>query len=116
MNTCVFRDDLAALDVLFENFLCLFGGHLDIGDLLLVGLEDLDDRLELADADAAGLGDGDLVGEALLVDFLNESRKDGTSARGDAAGRHADDYSDVARAFAQNDLVLHLLFDGSEFS
>ena len=42
---CIFIYNLAALKMLFNNTLGLFGGHLNISDLVLAGLENLNNRL-----------------------------------------------------------------------
>ena len=76
---------MAALEMLLDDLFGLVGGHLDVGDLLLARLEDLDDGLVLADADATGLRDRNLALQAFLVDSLNEGIENGTSASSDAA-------------------------------
>ena len=46
--------------------------HFDVGDLRFARFHDLYNRLVLAKADAAGLGNGNFIGQALL---LNQSGK-----------------------------------------
>ena len=88
-----------------DNAHCLLGGHLDVGDLLLAGDLDLDDGLILADTDAAGLGDGDVLGQTALGDFFCKSVEYGTRAGGDTAGSHTDQYLGGVGVFlAQIDL------------
>ena len=90
------------------------GGHhlgidLDIGDLLLAGSEDLYHRLQPADADTAGLGDGNAV-KVTFLDLVQEGGQDRLGAGGDAAGGHADGHTDVAvRLVTDIHLLLHLL-------
>ena len=92
------------------------GRHLDVGDLVLTGLDNLHDGLILADADAAGLCDHDLLAQPLAVDFLHKGVEDGAGAGGDAAGRHAHDDADiVGRFLAQSNPVARLFADLGQF-
>lgn len=69
-----------------------FGRYLDIGDLFFAGFENLDYRLILAHADAAGLRDGDMA-EIAACNLVNECGEHGLCACRDAAGSHADEHA-----------------------
>ena len=51
--------------MLFHNFLCLVGGHVDVGYLFLTCLVDLYNRLKLAVTNTAGLGNSNLFARLL---------------------------------------------------
>ena len=74
----------------------LIGGHFNISRNFSVGLIDLDDGLILAQPDAAGLCDHDIL-QTTFGDLFGESREDGSCACRDAAGSHADDDTDIVR-------------------
>lgn len=71
--------------MLLNDLSSLFGGHLNISDLILARLEDLNYRLILANADAARLRNGDLLAETGLADLLDEGVENGSCSGGDAA-------------------------------
>ena len=91
------------------------GLEFDIGDLLLTGDIHLGDGLQPAHADAAGLGDGDVL-QLPLVDLLQEGLQDGPGAGGDAAGGHAHHHADgILIGLPQTHLLLHAVADGLQF-
>ena len=75
-----------------DNAQRLLGRHLYVCSLFAVRIDDLDNRLVLADADAARLRDHD-IGKLALCDLIDDRGEHGSCARGDAAGRHADEHA-----------------------
>lgn len=58
---------LPPLDMLFNDSLCLFGVHLYISRLIFKpAFKHLDYRLVLADTDASGLRNGNLIGKSRI--------------------------------------------------
>jgi len=110
----VFGDDVAADEMLFNNSLGALGVHLDVSNLVLAGDVDLDNGLILAHADAAGLGNGDLVAHVGGAYGLNKCGQNGSCTGGDAAGGHTYDDSGVIGIVTQGNLVLHLCLNGSK--
>ena len=69
--------------------------HLYIGNLFLAGLHDLHNGLILAQADAAGLGYGNLVRKSAGLYLLGKSVKDRSGACRNSAGSHANHNPDM---------------------
>ena len=99
----------------FHNALSLVGRHLDVGDLFLAALVDLNDRFILANADAAGLGNGSGFGKTHGVYFFHKCVEHRSCTGGNAAGRHADNDADVVGTFTKGNLILHAVADFSKF-
>ena len=93
----------------------LISSHFHIGDLILARLKDLHHRLELADADAAGLGHGDAAGQARRLHLLHKGVQHRTGTGGDAAGGHTHHDPLVTAALPQSNLILHSFLDRLEF-
>ena len=106
--------DIAVDDVFDDDATRLFRRHVHIGILLPVA-EHLDDGLETAHADAARLRDADVV-QVALFRLIQQRVQNGTCARRDAAGRHAD--LDDRLPFSRNAAVVrlgtHLLAERAE--
>ena len=102
----VFRDDIAVDDVIVDNAQCLFRCHFYVCSLGAVFIDNFDDRLELADADAARLRDQDVV-KLAFVDLIRDGGENRSCACCDTAGSHADQntrfrfgiFADVDRHF-----------------
>ena len=110
----VFRYRGAVYQVLAYDARHLIGGHLYIGDLLLTGLEHLHDGLQLAHADASGLGHRHIL-QAAAVYLLHKGGKDGACPGRDAAGRHTDHHpGGIAVILAHCHAVFHPLPQGGQ--
>ena len=83
-------DQLLADDVLLDDLLRRRRVDVPVDDGRHARGDDLDGRLGVAEAHAAGLPDED-VGEALLGERVDERRERLLRAGGNAAGAHADD-------------------------
>ena len=103
----IFCDGFAVDQMLLDDLGYHFGLDLDVGHTLLIPFEDLNDRLKTAHADAAGLRDGHAIAEILFRNLFHKGVQNGTCACRDAAGRHADDDTDLAGAFPKRDFVFH---------
>ena len=62
---CVLVDNSVVDDVLGDDPCDHFGRYLDVSDLILTGLIDLNDRLKTANADAACLGNDNVLKRTL---------------------------------------------------
>ena len=93
--------------MIVDNLNCHFGSHFYISNLFFTGFVDLDDRLVLADADTAGLGDG----HVLQVPFGNLFGKGGQHrpcAGCDSAGSHTHNHTDISfRVITNADFAFH---------
>jgi len=110
-----FRYDIAVDQMIVDNANGLLRRHFDICGFSSVDVIDLNNRLKLTDADAAGLGD-EHVCEVTLGHFFRQCIQNRARTGCDSAGCHADHHADAGIAFfAKTDLTLHFLFDCLEF-
>ena len=95
--------------MLCHNLSDLILGHLHIGHLFLAVFKDFHHRLILTDADAAGLGYGDIF-KASLGNFFGEALQYRTGTCRNTAGSHAHYHPNVVLGvMADAHLILHLV-------
>lgn len=82
----IFGDRSAAFYMLFNDLFRFFGIHFHISDLVFSVSKNFNDRLILADTDASGLRNLDLIRKSGVCNFLNKGIENGTRSRGDTAG------------------------------
>ena len=120
LNLCsadgVIGNYCAALDVLFDHFLSLFCGHLNVCNLFLVLLVDFYNGFVLADADTTGLGYGYIVSQPCSGNTFYESVQHRTCAGSDTTGCHTNYNADfIAVGLTNSYLISHLGLDRHQF-
>ena len=105
----VFRNWFAVDQMFGDNARSLFRRHFNVCNLFPARLEHFDDRLVLADADAACLRDCH-IGDAAPRDLVRKSGKHRPRAGGDTAGGHADHDARVAAVVGTDaHIAFHLI-------